>query len=103
MQSILSEFWGKVQLHPSLFTSFKGRASIEDNENQGAKQRCDFFPRERDTSETLPGQRPAKEELESHLACKQSLRGCKLDSSLSVRQLEPIDECFNSRILLENE
>lgn len=103
MQSILSEFGGEAQLHSSLFTSFEGRAAIEDSENQGAKQRCDFFSRERDTSEALPGQRPAKEELESHLACKQSLKGCKLDSSLSVWQLEPTDECFNSRILLENE
>lgn len=84
MQSILGEFQGKVQLYPSLFTSFKGRASTENNENQGAKERCDSFPREGDTSETLPGQRPAKEELESHLACKQTLQGCKLDSSLSV-------------------
>lgn len=65
--------------------------------------RCDLFPREGDTSETRPRHRPAKKELGSHTACKQSFKGCKLKSSLNVWQLEPIDECFNSKILLEDE
>lgn len=61
------------------------------------------FPQEGDTSETLLGHRTTKKELGSHTASKQSFKGCKLNSSLIVWQLEPIDECFNSKILLEDE